>query len=955
MDKAIAAKPEQGDIAVRHALPGRTRLALASWPDAERLNAVRRRLAQLGCTLVSARRETGTLLIRHDAAQDARRLGAWVRTALEGEPDPRVAPGLEAAIAGSAADALRRLRTRRDGLRPAEIRTRLRRYGPNALPDPQPRSASEIFVAQFTTLPVALLAGSAALSLMTGGLFDAAVTIAVVLVNAGIGYSSEDATERLIRRLTRPIERRATVIRDGVRVEVAARELVPGDILVLGPGAAIGADARLIEVQGLAVDESALTGESLPVEKHAEAMREMPGEVAGRGNIVHRGTIVTGGGGLAVVVRTGWETEVARTRALIGAYRPPRPPSEEKLEAMGRQLVWACLAASAGIAGIGLLRGQPLVAIARNAVAIAVSAIPEGLPAISTTALAHGARRLEQAGAFVRALPAVEALGGIDTICLDKTGTLTENRMRVAAAHVQGRLHRAADDGGFAPQSARELVPLARAVVLCNEARLEDRTGSGTETALLRFAAGIGLDPDSLQQAAPILRRRTRDAAHRWMATEHADGSESLLFLKGAPDELLGRCEREQVDGTRRPLTERSRAEIAEVNRSLARQGLRVLGVATRRGPIGEGHMGGLDWLGLVALADPVRAEAGEAIAVLHRAGIRTVMITGDQRETALAVAEQLALSRNGILNVADEREIAALDEAQLGELARHISVFARIDPAEKLRVVRALQAAGHRVAMIGDGVNDGPALRAASVGVAMGRQGTDVAREIADIVIGDDDLGALVRAIARGRASADGMRLAVRFLLATNLAEMALMLVEAVGGGALETPMELFWMNLGTDVFPALGLALSPSPEPRMARPPSDPAQPLFDRFEMRRMGRDAAAIAAAPLAVHFLLALAGRQVSEARGATFLAMALAQMGHALVLGAGGDARDDRAPLTAAIGASTGLLTAPLLLSPLRRLLGIALPPPGGLLLASGAAVLAAAATGSGARAIGPS
>ncbi|MGB3928791.1 MAG: cation-transporting P-type ATPase [Sphingobium sp.] len=751
-----------------------------------------------------------------------------------------------------------------------------------------------------------------------------------------IGFISEDAAERLIRQLAQPIEHDALVLRDNVSRTIASSEVVPGDILVLSAGAWVVADARLIESRGLAVDESVLTGESIPVDKQAQAVTVTPRLVADRQNIVHRGTVVTGGDGRAVVVCTGSATEFAQSRALIGAVRPLRPPSEEKLAAMGRGLVGACLAAGGIVVALGLLRRQPAAHIVRVAIAVAVSAIPEGLPAISTTALAHGARRLERGNVYVRALPTMEALASVDTICLDKTGTLTQNRMAVAAFQGRGQLHRIAGAETLSGATAQEACAIARAVALCNEARLGEGTGSGTELALLRFAELCGLDPGRLQKDAPILSHRSRDASHRWMATEHNVSGGIQVILKGAPDELLARSTR--ADGKRgwRRLTPARRAAIAAVNQSLASEGFRVLGVAVRSGPLGHGRLEELDWLGLIALADPVRQEAAQVIGELHEAGIRTVMITGDQGETALAVAKQLNLSRHGMLGIADGAAISALDEPQLGALAERTSIFARVGPADKLRIIRALESRGHRVAMIGDGVNDGPALRAASVGIGLGRQGADIAREVADIVIADDDLRALKLAIARGRATAKGMNLAVRFMLATNIAEMALIIGEAALGGPTETPLELLWLNLGTDVFPALGLALSPHVSERSADQ-NEPAGPLFDRRTLNAIVIDAVGMAIAPLAVRIAMGKAGSSPSRQRGATFLTVSLAQMAYALRLGATSHGARS-APLTSAVAASGTLLIAPFLLPSLGRVLRLATPHATGWLLAAAAA-----------------
>ncbi|MDD3799573.1 MAG: cation-transporting P-type ATPase, partial [Novosphingobium sp.] len=752
------------------------------------------------------------------------------------------------------------------------------------------------------------------------------------------GFSSESAAERLIRRLSRPVEHEAGVWRGGSTIVVSARELVPGDVIGLVPGNFVPADARILESDNLSVDESSLTGESLPVHKLADALDYEPSSVAERANILHSGTVVTGGTGRAVVIGTGSRTEMARTRAMIGLARPPRPDIENELTRLGTQLSIGCLGASGLLFVIGLLRGEPLLSITKSAIALAVAAIPEGLPAVATSTLALGAREMERENAYVRALPAIEALGTVDTICLDKTGTLTENRMRVVSACVDGRTLDLSPGKEWTARDMAELQPLAEAVALCNEASLGESNGSATELALLHFAQLAGAEPDGLQNRCPIRAMRSRTHHRRWMATEHHDGGTPFLALKGAPDELLTMATHELAQGARQPLDDARRQRIMEANGQLAAKGLRVLGVARSDGKLQDDDPSELTWLGLVALADPIRAEAREAIDTFHRAGIRTIMLTGDQSATALAVAEELALSRTGIIPVLETSRFAGLDDRAVGEMALKTSVFARVSPSDKLRIVRGLQAVGKRVAMIGDGINDGPALRAAAVGVAMGAGGTDVAREVADIVIADDDLRALARAIARGRATDDNVRNAIRYFLSTNLSEVLVMLGESLHGrGELETPMELFWLNLVTDVLPGLGLTLA---EPRgdvMTRPPRTVSGALFGKAELRTMGLDGGGIAAAALGAHFVQQLRAGLGPRARGSTFLTLGLAQMAQAWVL-------RDRSPasetarklserrLEGALGASTALMVLPFVFPPLGRLLGVARPVTGDLL-----------------------
>ncbi|MCT2398753.1 cation-translocating P-type ATPase [Novosphingobium mangrovi (ex Huang et al. 2023)] len=939
-------------VVVHHHVPGRTRLRLDPWPKAASLDAIHDMLSRLGSMVVSANPLSGSMLVRHPVSLSARELHGHV------ENQAKVAPGkpgadvstlrapdgsprreLDQMAVMDTVGILREFGSAPEGLESDEAKRRLSVHGYNATPAPAGRSPAEMAIEQFTTFPVALLFGSAILSVATGGVIDAAVTLGVVVANAVIGFSSESATESLIRRLSRPVERDGSVMRDGVCVTVPAREIVPGDVIVLAPGDFVPADARLLEAHDLSADESGLTGESLPAQKWAEPLDRPPASVAERSNILHGGTIVTGGNGRALVIGTGSETEMARTRAMIGLARPPRPEIEDQLAWLGKRLSLGCLGASGLVFTIGLMRGEPLLGITKSAIALAVAAIPEGLPAVATSTLALGARAMEKEQTYVRALPAIEALGTIDTICLDKTGTLTENRMRVVGAHVDGRILDLSPGNEWPRADIEMLRPLAKVVSLCNEASLADSTGSATEMALLHFARLVGVDPEELQVRSPILTVRSRNEKQRWMATEHNDGEDLLVAMKGAPDELLALATHELSDGIAVPLSTERRGQILQANEELAAKGLRILGVARRDGDLGTPAPDDLVWLGLVALADPIRAEAREAIETFHRAGIRTIMLTGDQPVTALAVAETLALSRTGIIPVVETSRFVGLDDREVGELALKTSVFARVSPGDKLRIVKGLQAVGKRVAMIGDGINDGPALRAASVGVAMGVGGTDVAREVADIVIADDDLRALARAIARGRATDDNIRTAIRYFLSTNLSEVLVMLGESLHGqGELETPMELFWLNLVTDILPGLGLALA---EPRgdvMTRPARAAEAPLFTGDEIGTMVKDGSGIAVAALAAHFIGQMRSGPGPTVRGTTFLTLALAQFAQAWVLrdrsaNAGEALIESEHRLEGTLAVAGGLLAAPFVFPSLRSLLGIALPTGGHLAL----------------------
>ena len=976
-------------VRIRHHIPGRTRLVLSAWPAGLTADGLGEALAAVGLVLTQSNPRTCSLLVLHDHAlpaetllrdvarlvnadpvceapsptkasppsmsarpQKSRRPAANIK-ATEEVAEARSAPlSHDEAAHIEASAVLDKLSAPRAGLTPEEAADRQRRFGVNSAPMPPGRNLGEMLSGQILNLPTGLLIGSAVLSIATGGLIDAAVTVAVIGINAAIGYSSESATERLIHRLTKPVEHEATYLRSGRAVAGFARDAVPGDVIRLAPGTIVPADARVLLARNLTADESALTGESLPVQKYVDPCEDLSGGVGERTCILHAGTVITGGDGEAVVFATGQTTEMAQTRQMIGLARPPRPDIEIRLDRLGSRLVFVCLGVSGIVFAAGVMRGERFADMARNAIALAVAALPEGLPAIATSTLALGARAMEKDRAYVRALPAVEAVGGIDTICLDKTGTLTENRMAVVVAQTAEQRYERNEDGGWSfDTSSTEVLPLAlsklcQSLILCNEASLaETGSGSSTERALLSFAQELGHNPCKEQNASPITELHNRNDSRHYMATAHMIDAEPWVMLKGAPDQLLALCTDKFVDGTHLDLTEKDRAQILADNQELAARGLRVLGVAHRRGYLGAAGVAGspeteggapdpseqaLVWLGLVAMADPIRPQARKALDYFHKAGIRTIMITGDQPATAYAVARSLEMSRTGIIEVADGARIAGLSEHDLGQLALKTSVFARVSPSDKLRIVNALQSVGRRVAMIGDGVNDGPALRAASVGVALGEKATDVAREVADIVIADDDISQLGRAIARGRATNDNVRAATHFLLATNLGEILVMLGEALHGqGESETPMELFWLNLVTDILPGLGLSLA---EPRgdvMAHPPEPRDRPVLTREETVNLLMDGGGMAAATFIAHLLQLHRSGTGPKTRSLTFVTLALSQFFYAWTL------RDRSAPRTesrlvsehrleAMLAGSLGLLVLPFVVPVLRRTLGVA-------------------------------
>ncbi len=833
----------------------------------------------------------------------------------------------------------------RIGLSSDEAQARLAVVGPNRLPTPEPKSALAILRDQVATLPVALLGAAAVVSIASGGLLDAAVILGVVAINAAVGYVTESKVERIISSLHDLAIPMAFVKRDGKDAVIPAADLVPGDIVILKPGYDVPADGRVIEARGLTVNESALTGESLPVTKLADAIHEGDSPIADRTNMVYAGTVVTEGSGVVVIAETGRKTELGRVRALVAAAAAPPTPLERQLDTLGRQLVAVSLGLCGVAFGLGLLRGVPVLEMFRTAISLAVAAVPEGLPAVATTTLALGMRRMFERQMVVRRLAAVEGLGATTVICVDKTGTVTENRMTVGMWHAGGRdwappMPAASSNGTWAATSGAELDPaLERAVAiaaLCNEADLDwsgDRvcgsSGSATESALLVAALELGLDYRALRRQFPLLTVRPREEGENWMATIHeTSGDRQVVMIKGAPEEVLRRSTRLLTGPTIEPLTADIGPEILGANARMADRGMRVLGLAFGEiEPDTEPAYGELVWVGLVGLIDPVRAGVPEAIAACRRAGIRTVIITGDQSRTAAAVGRQLDLVRDGRVRVLEASRLVQISGDVLKGLAREVDVFARVSPTHKYQIVQALQGSGEVVAMTGDGINDAPALKAADIGVAMGARGTELARDLSDVVLLDDNFGSIVGAVEQGRTIYVNIRKALKFLLATNFSEILVTVgAMALGVARPMSALQFLWINLLTDVFPALALSLEPAEPQVMRQPPRSPAESILSKQALTGMARDAGLISAVTLGAYGLAV--GRYGVGAPASTvaFSTLTSAQLCYAITCRSeerSGFSGLGRNPLLlAALGGTLALQAAAVGAPPLRRLLG---------------------------------
>ncbi len=770
-----------------------------------------------------------------------------------------------------APEALAALNTSADrGLRSDSALARLRQYGPNLLPESVPRSGLAIFLGQLKSLPVLLLGVAAGISVLTGGLADAVVIMGVVGINATIGYVTESRSEKTIFSLKKLVRPSALVIRDGVAKTIKAEELVPGDIVAFRPGHYVPADCRLLAAGNLSVDESVLTGESMPVVKNVAALEDERIPLAGRRNMLYMGTLVTGGQALAVVVATAGFTELGGIQEMIGETASPETPMELQLDRMGNQLVLISGAVCGLVFIIGLLLGYGLLQMLKTSISLAVAAVPEGLPTVATTTLALGIRDMRQHKILVRRLEAIDTLGSIRTICLDKTGTITMNRMSVVTIHIPGK-KLSVSEGLFYDNAGKlnlyeseGLLKLVHISVLCNETEIAGErghyvlNGTSTENALVQLAISSGVDVPGLRRKLPLKKVEYRSENRNFMCTYHDfQPGKTLIAMKGSPAEVLAMCGWMQEDGHKKPLTGETREAILTDNERMAGLALRVLGIAYKISDNTDNPDSGerccFVWLGIVGMNDPVRKGTRELIQVLHGAGIDTVMITGDQSPTAYAVGKELGIGAEGGLEILDSANLIDMDPEVLKALAQKVNVFSRVSPAHKLRIVQALQGAGRVVAMTGDGINDGPALKAADIGIAMGTTGTDVAREIADIVMEDDNLETLVVAVSRGRTIYNNIRKSVHFLIATNLSEIMVMLAATTAGlGQPLSATQLLWINLISDIFPGLALALEP-PEPDvLTQQPRSRDEQILKGSDFKRLAFESAAISAGSLAAY-------------------------------------------------------------------------------------------------------
>lgn len=833
------------------------------------------------------------------------------------------------------------------GLTDREARHRLERFGPNRLRRLKQRSIWRILLDQVESPVVWLLLGAAAAAMAFRAWTDAGAIGVVLLINTSIGFVTELRARRSMESLQKMGQVEASVVRNGLKRRVPSEDVVVGDVLVLAAGEVVAADVRLVGVDNLQVDESALTGESVPVQKWGEPIDESA-LLPDRTSMAFKGTAVTQGAARGIVVHTGMSTELGNVSELVEqAAREEDTPLQRQLQQLAQRLVWLTIAIAAAVGGAGIVADRGLLSMIQIAVALAVAAIPEGLPVVATIALARGVHRMVQRQALVRKLSSVHTLGATSVICSDKTGTLTENRMRVRRLRLPDGEIQAGDESVALDDDAAARLSIEVAA-LCNEARLVEgeqtrEEGDPMEIALLDLARRGGLAIDDLLQRRPRVRLVPFSPQTKMMASVHAMGETFLVAVKGAPEAVLDASTHVFGRDEEHELGERDREGWQEANEVLAGQGLRVLGLAYKRVEDADVDIyTDLRFLGLVGLMDPPRAGVEDAVRQCREAGIRVIMVTGDQPATAAAIARDIGLVDDREVNVVHGREFDAK-----GDDVTKAAVLARVDPEQKLRLVGRLQESGEVVAMTGDGVNDAPALKRADIGIAMGMRGTDVAREAADMVLLDDAFETIVTAVRQGRIIFDNIRKFVVYLLSGNVGEILAIGATALSSAPLPlTALQILYLNMLNDVFPALALGVGPGGSGVLQRPPRDPREPILARRQWTAIFAYGIVIGITLLGV-FGLALLVFDMSEPQAVTvaFLSLSIGRLLHAFNM------RDRDSGITdndiarnpwmwAAIVLCLALLAIAVYVPPLAEVLDLSTPPAHGWLLVAGASVV---------------
>jgi Ca2+-transporting ATPase len=783
------------------------------------------------------------------------------------------------------------------GLDSTEARKRLEENGYNQLDSKGKKTFLSTFIAQFRSFMILILLIAAVISGVVGvmegeGLIDTFVILGILILNAFVGAYQERKAESSLEALKNLAAPETKVLRDGVIVEIPARELVPGDIVILETGAVIPADLRLSEAVNLKVQESSLTGESVPVEKNTDPLPEGEVTLGDRVNMAFSSGVVTFGRGRGVVVATGMKTEVGKIAGMLQQAVDTETPMSRRLEQLGKVLGTAALIICGVIFLVGILYGNSIISMFMTAVSLAVAAIPEGLPAVSTVVLAIGVQRMVKKNAIIRTLPSVETLGSATVICSDKTGTLTQNKMTVVEAYVNHKkdtINRVSPATKLNPEEER----LLSVAVLCADARASidkngkhEFTGDPTEIALLDFGILYGIHKEQIEKEFPRVAEIPFDSERKRMTTvNRLTDSGTRVNVKGGLDEVLECCDKIIIHGQVRPITDDDRRKVREANESMANSALRVLAMAYKDLPEPPRHVEigdletGLIFIGLLGMIDPARPEVLEAIGKCNSAGIRPVMITGDHKSTALAIAREIGIFREGDLAITGV-ELSQLDEEDFTANVTKYSVYARVAPEHKVRIVKAWQKHDEVVAMTGDGVNDAPALKQADIGAAMGIVGTDVAKGASDMVLTDDNFATIVAAVEEGRRIYDNILKTIQFLLSTNIGEIFLLFVTSLFNlGTPLLPIHILWINLVTDSLPALALSVDPADDNLMRRKPRNSKKGFMTKGMIWRVMYQGIMIGSIPLAA-YLIGL--KESGPALGQTmaFATLALSQLFH---------------------------------------------------------------------------
>ena len=798
------------------------------------------------------------------------------------------------------------------GLTKDEAERRREKYGENRLSEERKQPWWISFAQQFQDFMVLVLLGATLISAFLGEYTDAITILIIVLVNAILGFVQEYKAEQSMRSLRELSSPTAHVLRNGNRTEVLSAELVPGDVILLEAGDKVPADARIVEDIDLFTDESPLTGESMPVHKHSRTILDEKTPLGDQANMLHAGTVITKGRAVAIVCATGMHTSVGRIAGMIQDHTAEKTPLEVRLQELGKYLVAVCFAICALVVVIGVWRGEEIFLMCMAGISLAVAAIPEGLPAIVTVVLALGMQKMMRRKAIIRKLPAVETLGCVTVICSDKTGTLTQNKMTVREIVTPSGRYEVAEEQMLRcehdtqePAISDTLRNAIETAVLCNNAVIRKRDitigghwrsrqesvgvdGDPTEGALTIVGTRWGIWREQLEQSTVRVGEIAFTSERKRMSVVYEKEKERILYTKGAPDKVLELCGYYLAEnGIVRPLSPQIKRDIEAQYEDMASRSLRVLAtsyrIVKRNETIAEAMERQLIFTGLFGMMDPPRPEASAAIRTCKEAGVRTIMITGDHPRTALAIAKEIGICRGDDSNVLTGRQIDSMTEQDFLRVIRTVSVYARVAPEHKLKIVRALKQQGEIVAMTGDGVNDAPAIREANVGIAMGKSGTDVAREASAMVLSDDNFATITAAIEEGRGIYDNIRKFIRYLLACNTGEVLTMFLTSLLGMPLPLlPVQILWVNLVTDGLPAMALGIDPNEKNSMKRPPRKPNEGVFSRGLSRKIILRGVQIGATTVAVFGAVYYMTGDLVKARTMSLTTLVMCQMFHVL-------------------------------------------------------------------------